>query len=190
MKLKVFLVIFSILLICSFGVTVSSCGLLDDDEGTKIDCNRICKKEKECDEEMTEEDLQNCLNGCKKAADSDYLLDSFEKAINDCYGKSCSEIESCIDKSSSLCKVPDFMPYVNATCEKMIECGTEVTKEECVTKKKEGFEREIKDGGWIRCFTDKVFSDIADCIKKTSCDIFYDDIDKCMVETIGYCCPK
>ncbi len=185
MKFKVLVLVFAFFLISSFAVIISSCGILDDEEGTKVDCDKLCNKEKECDKEMTEQDVKDCLDGCKKAVESGYYQDTFQKSVNDCYEKSCTEIDSCIDKSTSSCKAPDYMPYVNAACDKMIECGAEGTKEECVAGGKEALDKEVKEGGMLRCMTDKIFTDMAACIKKANCSSIDADMDKCMEEILG-----
>ncbi|MCX7959067.1 MAG: hypothetical protein N3B13_08480, partial [Deltaproteobacteria bacterium] len=169
MKFKVLIVLFAVFVISSFATIITSCGIIDDEEGSNVDCNKVCNKEKECDKEMTDSDVKECVDSCKKMSESGYYQDSFEKSVNSCYEKACSDIESCITKSAESCKAPDYMPYVNAACDKMIECGAEGTKEECVAGGKEALEKEIKEGSMLKCATDKVFTDLASCMKKANC---------------------
>lgn len=180
MKVKVLVVLFSIFVISVFALAISACGILDEDSGAKIDCTKLCAKEKECDKEMTDSDVKDCEAGCNKVKDSGYYQDTFVNTVDSCYDKSCSEIDSCIEKGTSSCKAPDYMPYVNTACDKMVSCGAEGTKDECVAGGKEALEKEMNESSSFKCFTDKFFSDLADCIKKANCETLDDDVDKCL----------
>ncbi len=183
MKNKIFWLVFSAFSIFLFTVFNQSCG---SDEGAKVDCEKICNKEKECNTDMTASDVTQCKSTCEKISKNGYYQDSFINEVNKCYDKACSDINSCIENSSGLCKAPDYMPYVNAVCDKMIECDPSAgTKEACVSGGKSAMEQEISKGGSIKCLTDRAFTDMGSCIKNASCSNFDNDAEKCVNEIIG-----
>ncbi len=143
----------------------------------------MCAKEKECNS-GTADDEKECLDACNNIKSKGYYQDTFIKAVNDCYGKTCSEIDNCLDKSYSSCKTPDYMPYINAACEKMVSCGGSGSKEECVSSGKESIEKEINNSP-MKCTTDRLFDDLGSCISKANCSFLDEDINKCMEDTIG-----
>jgi len=175
MSLKSVLIALSVLSIFGLALWISSCG---SDESAKIDCNKVCDKEKECDSQMTDEDVKSCISHCNKLNDSGYVQDSYINAGNDCYGKSCSEIDTCMEKASDGCKAPDYMPYINAICDKLVSCDSNIKKEDCVSEAKKSFEGEMS--GSVKCLTDKAFTDSANCVKNAKCETLQDDAQKCM----------
>ncbi len=181
--MRVLLVVFAVFAISAVTFLSSSCGILDDE--AKVDCAKMCNKEKECNTEMTDTDVAECKNSCEKIVDSGYYQDALLKEVNTCYEKACSEIDSCMEKASGSCEAPDYMPYVNATCDKMIECGTEGTREECVSSGKETLDMEIKEGDMIKCFTTKAFEYLGSCIEKANCSSLDNDMYKCITDILG-----
>ncbi|MGB9599828.1 MAG: hypothetical protein ACPL7I_04690 [Myxococcota bacterium] len=181
MKFKVLLIVFTVFAISLFTFAISSCG---DSEGAKIDCSKVCAKGKECEKDWTEDDVKKCETGCNNINEKGYLQDPAVNAINSCYKKDdCSELQNCLDNSKPSCKTADYMPYINAVCDKQISCGTQVTKEKCVEDQKKNIEeQEAKEPS---CFTDKFYSDFGECIKKVSCENMENDIIKCMTDMFG-----
>jgi len=182
MNLKSVLIALRVSFIFGISLWISSCGILEDDEPAMLDCNKICDKEKECYYQMTDEDVKSCILQCNTINGSGYLQDSYIKAENDCYGKSCLEIVSCLKKASDECKAPDYMPYINAICDKLVSCNANIKKEDCVSETKKYFEEEMS--GSVKCLTDKFFTDSANCVKNAKCGTLQDYLEKCMKDKL------
>ncbi|MCX7944791.1 MAG: hypothetical protein N2746_09825 [Deltaproteobacteria bacterium] len=186
MKIRFLISLVVTVVVASLPFVISSCGILDDEEEeVKLDCDKICNKEKECNKEMTDDDLRECKTQCDGVSRSGYFQNTIIKTINSCYDKTCPEIDSCVEKGTGSCKAPNYMPFVSAACDKHIECGLGTTKDTCTTEFKNALDKEINEGEIVRCLTDKAFSDLGECMKKANCQTIEDDLGKCMEDLIG-----
>lgn len=177
MKFNVLVVI---ILILYWTLFILSCGMFSSNDSS-IDCEKQCKKAMECNEGITDQDVQSCIESCKKSAINDYLQDSYVDSVNKCFDYECSEVENCLSKSSEVCKSPDFVPYVYASCTKAIECKrTELKYDECVAQGKNDLNSLINERGFLKCFSNNFFKDFADCIKDIKCESFDQDYDSCL----------
>lgn len=106
-----------------------------------FDCDYICEKRKECTD-SSDKEVEDCKTICKGMAE--YYQKTYISATNICYRKPCSEIYSCIESSIEECKTPDFSPYLEAGCEKMVECQYENSKEECISNRQQEIQEQLK----------------------------------------------
>lgn len=151
----------------------------DNNESDSLSCVKMCNKKKECNENMTDKEVEECLSQCDAVKSSKYYQTKFLSAIDDCYDKTCSEINSCVDKSKDICVKADYSPYINAYCDKTINCGTQWIKEECIPVIQAETDEKIKQGKINICLTDKFYLDIVDCVKSANCSTLSKDIDNC-----------
>lgn len=175
MKVKFFTVVLVTFVISLISFLIYSCG-----DESKVDCTKVCNKEKECGEIKTDEDLNTCITNCKKYMNA-YFQSSFIDQMNKCYDKECSEIDNCLNyDASKQCKAPDYKPAVESICDKEVECKKTTSREECVSNEEKGMEMARGLFPILNCYTDSYYKDFGECIKSNvSCENYDNDMKNC-----------
>lgn len=146
-------------------------------EEKKIDCEKICKKQRMCGWLESDDEIGKCKTNCEEGAGD--FQESFIDTYNKCWDEACGDIEDCIGQSSDSCNYVDYMPMVNSLCNKALECDKIGERADCVTDFTERIEYLMQKEPINRCLSEKYYQRVSSCMDNIWCKDFDDDLRRC-----------